>query len=170
MTNRFAATILAVALLGASASPSPAELAAAKHAFVPLLPALSKSAVPVLLPGSLPGPDMINAIPELESAGGKGYEIELGLVAGCGGATACHIGHIGGTKAPGAALTGEKISLPIGVTAYYNRGDCGASCSDSTLTFDRDGYRYEFTEKGASKGDLREFANTIVTPAQLKAE
>jgi hypothetical protein len=27
-----------------------------------------------------------------------------------------------------------------------------------------------FGEKGASKGDLREFASTIVTPAQLKSE
>jgi hypothetical protein len=157
-------------LLGASASPTAAELAAAKHAFVPLLASLSKSAVPVLLPGSLPGPDLINAIPQLESANGNGYAIELGLAPDCGGATACHIGHVAGTKSDGSTIEGERVSLPIGVTGYYVQGSCGASCGDSTITFDRNGYRYEFAEKGASKGDLREFAATIVTPAQLKAE
>ncbi|HTA40724.1 MAG TPA: hypothetical protein VK760_16700 [Candidatus Acidoferrales bacterium] len=168
--KQFFSIVAFFVLLGASASPTAAELAAAKHAFVPLLGSLSKSAVPVLLPGSLPGPDLINAIPQLESADGKGYAIELGLAPDCGGATACHIGHISGMKSDGSALPGEKVSLPIGVTGYYVLGPCGASCSDSTITFDRNGYRYEFAEKGASKGDLREFAATIVTPAQLKAE
>jgi hypothetical protein len=158
------------ALLGASASPTAAERSAAQHAFEPLLAALSKSAVPVLLPGSLPGPDLIIAIPQLESANGNGYAIELGLAPDCNGATACHIGHLSGKKSDGSPLKGAPVPLPIGETAYFILGPCGASCSDSTLTFDRAGYRYEFSEKGSSKGDLREFASTIVTPAQLKAE
>jgi hypothetical protein len=170
MYRVIAAAVLAAALLGASASPTAAERAAAKHAFVPLLARLAKSAVPVLLPGSLPGPDLINAIPQVESANADGYAIELGLAPDCTGATACHIGHISGTKSGGSALKGEKVALPIGVTGYYVNATCGASCGDSTITFDRGGYRYEFAEKGASKGDLREFAATIVTPAQLKSE
>jgi hypothetical protein len=164
------AIVAIFALIGASASPTAREIAAAKHAFVPLLPSLSKSGVPVLLPGSLPGPDLINAIPQLESADANGYSIELGLAPDCYGATACRIGHISGKKSDGSALKGEPVSLPIGVTGYFILGPCGSSCSDSTLTFDRNGYRYAFGEKGASKGDLREFASTIVTPAQLRSE
>jgi hypothetical protein len=169
MHKIFSAALLAVALLGASAGPTAAERAAAKHAFGPLLPKLAKSSVPVLLPASLPGPDLINAIPQIQFADNKGYDIELGLVADCNG-VACHIGSISGMPVNRLAITGEKITIPLGVTAYFVKGDCGASCSDSTITFDLHGYRYQFAEKGASKGSMREFVNTIVTPAQLKAE
>jgi hypothetical protein len=165
--KRSFALVALFALLGAS---SAAERSAAKHAFTPLLAGLSKSGVPVLLPGALPEPDLVNSIATIESADSKGYAIELALAPDCGGATACHIGHVQGMKADGSALSGEKVWLPSGVTAYYVLGPCGASCSDSTITFDRNGDRYEFAEKGASKADLTQFASSIVTPAQLSAE
>jgi hypothetical protein len=168
--QRLLAPLAIVFLLGASASPTAAERSAAKHAFAPLLARLAKSGVPVLLPGALPGPDLINASAHLDSVGGDGYSIELALAPDCNGATACHIGQISGEKSGGSTPKGEAVVLPLGVTAHFVLGPCGASCSDSTLTFDRNGYRYVFAEKGASKGDLRELASTIVTPAQLASE
>lgn len=159
-----------VALLGSSPSPSSAERAAAKRAFAPILKPLSKSAIPVLLPGALPGPDLINAIAELQSAGANGYEIDLALAPDCGGATACHIGHISGHRSDGSTIAGEKVSIALGLTGYFVEGPCGASCSDSTITFDRNGYRYVFGEKGASKGDVAELTASLVTPAQLLAQ
>jgi hypothetical protein len=157
-----------LAMLGATTVT--AERTAAKHAFAPILSSLAKSGVPALLPGKLPGPDLVNATAQLESAGSKGYAIELALAPDCNGATACHIGEVAGSKSDGSTLKGSKVTLPSGVTGYVVLSACGASCSDSSITFDRDGYRYVFSEKAGSKADLVEFASSIVTPAQLEAE
>lgn len=166
MKFRSAASLACVVLLMA-ASPA-AERAAAKRAFAPIFSALEKSAVPVLLPGALPGPDLINATGQLDSAGKNGYSIELALAPDCGGADACHIGQISGKPSDGSDLSGDEVDLPIGVTGYYVQGACGASCSDSTITFDRNDARYVFAEKGASKADLMQLTATIVSLGRME--
>ena len=131
--------------------------------FAPIAQGLKQSAVPVLVPGTLPADDLHGLRAELRSAGRDGYTIELDYAADCNGATACYLGRISGERSNGSKPPGSKVALSGGTTGYFVLGPCGASCSDSTMTFDRGGYRYVFAEKGASRDSLAQWASSIVT-------
>ena len=132
-----------------------------KALFAPIAAGLHESGVPVLLPGSLPKDDMQGLRAELRSANAGGYEIELDYAADCNGATACHLGTISGARSSGTKPGGKAVHLANGMTGYYLAGGCGASCSDSSITFDRAGNRYVFAAKGASLEYLSQWTASI---------
>lgn len=173
-TNRLALSALAVAVAftastatidaaQTTAHPSRAVVAL----FAPIASGLSKSGVAVLLPGALPKDDLQGLRAELRSANANGYEIELDYAAGCNGATACHLGTISGSRSSGSKLSGKPVRLPIGVTGYYVPGPCGASCSDSSVSFVYRGNLYAFAAKGGSLAYLSQWTSSIARLADL---
>jgi hypothetical protein len=155
--------VLLTAALALAAYPSSADRTFARALFAPIAGKLANSAVPVLLPGAMPADDLQGLRAELRSAGENGYSIDLDYAADCNGATACYLGNVSGKPSNGDDPEGKPVTLKSGATAYFFAGPCGASCSDSMLTFDRGSYRYVFAEKGASKDDLLKWAASIVS-------
>jgi hypothetical protein len=153
--------------LADTTSPSAADRAFATRLFAPIAPGLAKSAIPVLVPGALPAADLEGLRAELLSAGPAGYAIDLDYTPDCHGATACYLGHISGMKSPvdGNALHGTRVPMDyLGTTGFFVLGPCGASCSDSTLTFEVHGFLYVFAEKGASLETLSKWVSSIGYP------
>lgn len=72
-------------------------------------------------------------------------------------------GSITGSRSDGSPLTGTPVRLAIDAIARCVRGACGASCSDSTLTFRFGGNRYVFAAKGATLAYLSQWTASIVT-------
>lgn len=159
MTNKAAALIAAFVL--AAGATALAGSPPAKKLFGPIAGGLQKSAVTVLLPGNLPPEDGLRA--ELVSAGAKGYSIDLDFDPDCHQASACYDGSISGAPSPGGTPPGKPVKTSLGVTAYFVLGPCGASCSNSTLTFDYKGNRYVFEEKGGSLDSLSQWVKDVIT-------
>ena len=151
----------AFAFCAGSAIAAGSDTAFATKLFAPIASGLQNSAVPVLLPGSLPAADLEGLRAELRSANGNGYAIDLDYAADCNGATACYLGQITGKPSNGSKLSGTPVALSNGTTGYFVLGPCGASCSDSTITFDSNGSRYVFAEKGATLDSLKKWTVSI---------
>lgn len=151
-----------VPVITVAATPPAADRAFAQALFSPIAGALSKSAVPVLLPGALPAADLKGLLAEVAAAGAQGYTVDLDYARDCHEATACYAGQIRGARSDGSKLKGEPVALSNGATGYFVLGPCAASCSDSTLTFDSAGNRYVFAAKGAAKPYLVQWAASIV--------
>jgi hypothetical protein len=165
-----ALAVCADAAMAVTAHAASSDRAFAQGLFAPIIKGLEKSKVPVLLPGALSAADLKGLRAELRSAGSDGYAIDLDYAADCNGASACYLGQITGGRSNGSKLHGTPVTLPIAATGYFVEGPCGASCSDSTITFDLHGVRYVFAEKGASLETLKGWTASIVTPSQLQGK
>jgi hypothetical protein len=153
--------------LADTAFPSAADRAFATRLFAPIVPGLAKSVVPVMVPGALPAADLDGLRAELISSGPDGYSIDLDYTPDCHGATACYLGHISGIKSPGdgKALHGTRVPMDyLGTTGFFVQGQCGASCSDSTITFEVYGFLYVFAEKGATLETLSQWVSSMGRP------
>ncbi len=158
------AAVLALACAVAAAA---ADSVSSNAVFLPIAAGLRKSAVPVLLPGRLPADDAHGLRAELRSAGKAGYAIDLDYSADCNGASACYLGAVSGRRSDGSKLPGTATKLANGTTAYYVQGACGASCSNSTMTFDTGGDRYVFAAKGASQAYLEVWTQSLRTLGEI---
>jgi hypothetical protein len=74
---------------------------------------------------------------------------------------ACRFGFMRGMPAPSQPPAGRSVSLPLGGTAYYVPGPCGAGCGPSTLTWTRAGSRYVLGLRGADVNALRFMASSL---------
>ncbi|MGK7904106.1 MAG: hypothetical protein AB4352_22395 [Hormoscilla sp.] len=118
----------------------------------------------VLLPGFVPEADYVPIYPILTSVTSSKYEIMLGYTEDCNGGTACRLGMISAETITPAVkeLTGEKVDLPSGITAYFVDATCGANCSDATISWDHKGSRYTLGIKAGRKEDLVKMANSAI--------
>lgn len=158
-----------------SPSPSPAKPPAATATPSPIFrqvfPALkSATQIPVLLPGYVPEadtPDRVFAI--LETADASTYQILLAFTEDCRGGTACRLGQVTGAVATpkAAVVAGKAVQLNNGIMGDFVEAKCGANCSDATLTWDQDGYRYMMAIKAGREETLVRMANSAIANGPL---
>ena len=108
-------------------------------------------APPVLLPRAMPL-DAKHLYPS-GGASGKRYDLEIGAVSGCGGATACFVAAF--TAAPGTTVFGRRVAVKGASRAAFTPLSCGASCSPPQIVFIVHGIRYTIQAnlKKTAKGD-----------------
>lgn len=136
--------------------------------FKSILPKLKqKTQIKILLPKYIPGLEGENPLYAiLETATKNQYEIILGFSPDCNGGTACRFGTIGAeainSKTP--KLTGKAVSLAKGITGYFVDFQCGAGCSDATLTWRQKGVQYAIGLKAGKRSELLQIAKSFITP------
>ncbi|GAC1360429.1 MAG: hypothetical protein NVSMB31_20590 [Vulcanimicrobiaceae bacterium] len=144
--------ILASAFALALACSLPA--AAAKHHLLDYGPAIKKMAgirVPIILPMHMPEGDEDFYVGIIDIAWDD-YMLGVWTLPDCHEATVCRFAHMFGSRPTEERLTGKRIYLKqFGVTAYFTLGPCGFGCSDSTLAFEINGWRYVYGIKGSSE-------------------
>lgn len=139
--------------------------------FRSLFPALKdQTKVPILLPTYVPEaeqPDRVYAI--LEEADAGKYQILLAFTEDCRGGTACRLGGVSGEVATprAAVVSGKAVTLSNGIVGDFVDAKCGANCSDSTLTWDQDGYRYTMAIKAGKEATLVKMANSAIANGSL---
>jgi hypothetical protein len=136
--------------------------------FIPILPKLRQSTkFPILLPRIIPGSEGENKLyAVIETSTPNKYGIILGFTADCGGGNACRFGDISAEtvtkKTP--RLSGKTVKLANGITAYFIDSQCGANCSDSTLTWRLKGVQYTAGIKAGKLINLVQMANSFIRP------
>ncbi len=77
---------------------------------------------------------------------------------------ACRYGTVSGRRVgSGGRVRGRPVSLAQGVRGCFVNATCGAVCSDSTLTWDQDGFRYTVGIKAEKLETLIKVANSAIT-------
>jgi hypothetical protein len=138
--------------------------------FRPIFPALkAQTQVPVFLPGDIPGVEQSESLYAiLESATASSYQILLAFTENCNGGNACRLGSISGQRGTEpSSLEGQSVALRDSITGYFVEATCGANCSDATLTWEQDGYRYTVGIKAGDEADLVEMANSAIANGAL---
>ncbi|MBK1987804.1 hypothetical protein A0J48_009680 [Sphaerospermopsis aphanizomenoides BCCUSP55] len=134
--------------------------------FKSILPKLKqKSQIKILLPKYVPESDGENKLYAIiETVGKNKYDILLGFSPDCSGGTACRLGIISAeainNKTP--KLTGKFVSIAKGITAYFVDAQCGANCSDSTLTWRQKGVQYTIGLKAGKQTELVKMAKSVI--------
>jgi len=102
------------------------------------------------------------AIIELTSP--SAYEIQLAFTQDCSGGNACHYGIVSGRnlRLGDRQPKGKPVPLTNGLVGYFVDATCGAVCSDSTLTWNEDGYRYTVGLKAESLESLKKVAVSAI--------
>lgn len=92
------------------------------------------------------------------------YIIGIDYEPACKGANACRYGSLTGRLAASLTpISGQKVSLTGGITGYFTDASCGASCGDSTLSWEQGGVRYTVGVKAAKLDTLVKIANSAIT-------
>lgn len=135
-------------------------------AFRSIFPALQyQTEMPIILPGHIPGRDSASPLYAiLESATASSYQILLAFTENCNGGNACRLGSVSGQSvlSESVPLEGQPVDLRDEITGYFVEATCGANCSDATLTWEQDGYRYTVGIKAGNEADLVEMANSAI--------
>ena len=128
------AGVLALPVASAATQPTLPSLFAHQIAAVNRAP----HAPPVLLPRSMP----LDATRMVPTGGAQrsGYDLEIGAVKHCGGATACFVAAFTATK--GGKVFGRRVTVPGATRAGFVPLSCGASCSPPQIDFLWHGVRY----------------------------
>lgn len=138
--------------------------------FRPIFPALkAQTQVPVFLVGDIPNVEQSEPLYAiLASATASGYQILLAFTENCNGGNACRLGSISGqAEAETPSLEGQPVALRDGITGYFVEATCGANCSDATLTWEQEGYRYTIGIKAGNEADLVAMANSAIANGAL---
>ncbi|MCT7973992.1 hypothetical protein [Laspinema olomoucense] len=134
--------------------------------FEPILPKIKQEIqIPILLPDYIFGSDGATQVyAKVETVTPSQYQIILGLTPDCNGGTACRVGTVSGEElSPSSAdLEGKAVPLDEGITGYFVDAVCGANCSDSTMTWDQNGIRYQMGIKAGKPEDLVKMANSAI--------
>lgn len=93
----------------------------------------------------------------------------LAFTKDCLGGTACRLG---GVFAEAVTLknrpkSGETIALAKGTTGYFVDANCGANCSDSTLSWEQNSVRYTVAIKAGNVATLVKMANSAIASSPL---
>jgi hypothetical protein len=155
---------VALSLLTASAvagQARPAPHRPINPLFAKLLPALRRTGVPLLLPTRA---TMHTGSADLALARAGYYLIYVGYIPHCDGATACDIGSLEGKRRPASRPRppGTPVRLARGITGYFTRFTCGASCDESYLRWDYRGYRYTVGLKAGLRPRVVRVANSAI--------
>jgi hypothetical protein len=153
---------LTIACLAVAFTFTTASAAAPNPVFKPIMSALKKTHVPVLLPSYVPSSARIYAGIIVSSR--SAYEIDIAYIPNCHESTACHDGFVRG-EAPSKTTTklaGQKIALGHNLIGYFVDYKCGASCGDSTMAWNETGYRYTFGLHAGSLKQLKRMANSAI--------
>ena len=119
--------------------------------------------IPVLIPSVLRTEDTGRVYENVDVAEAGKYRISFGLAPNCRGATACEAGTVaGGASVDVPVGHFEHVRLRDGTTATFMPFGCGASCSDSGLTFRWHGVTYELLLKAATKAEMIRSANSML--------
>ena len=125
----------------------------------------SKSRVPLRLPTYLANEEETSPLFAIvETAAPTRYEVQLAFTKNCTGGNACRYGRVSGQAIGKAAKQerGQAVSLTQGITGYFVNAKCGANCSDSTLTWIQEGYRYTVGIKAEHVETLTKVANSAI--------
>lgn len=140
--------------------------------FAPITAELKRrSGVPVRLPKRLTG--VTSEDPQvyamIEKAGPAGYTVDVDFDPQCMGATACHHGAIYAQRATprNSRLRGRLVRLAQGATGYFVDAQCGASCSESKLSWKQDNTIYTVAIKAGALSDLTVMANSMLASSPL---
>jgi len=154
------------ALSGAVVDPGTVVASGAQPApnpvFKPLLSKLKRSHVPLVLPSwVLPVSPMYATIEILKPGH---YYVALGYTRDCHEATACNIGAAEGQRITRStpAFHGKATPLARHIAGHFVKYTCGASCDDSTLSWNEKGYRYLVAIKAGSLKQLTRMANSAI--------
>jgi hypothetical protein len=152
------------------AAQSPSKQVPVSPIFKSLLPALVQTHVPAYLPTAFPEAGTTRLYATLQTAKTGHYRIYVDYTADCHGANVCHYGDLEGQRraAGKGAPSGTPMSLGQHVTAYFVLGSCGASCAESTVTWDSGSYRYVAGAK-VSRADLIAFAKSALNAGPYPA-
>jgi hypothetical protein len=134
--------------------------------FQPVLASVKqKTGLKIALPTVFDGVDASQLYAYVEKADKSGYFLEIGYTPDCNGATACRYGSLAGEPVtPGQKpLSGTKVTLANGLTGYFTDASCGASCGDSTLTWQQGNVRYTVGSKAGLQAALVKIANSAIT-------
>lgn len=123
----------------------------------------SKTQVPLLLPGFIPESEGSQVYATVSGVKRSQYEINLAFTEDCNDATACRLGMMAGKVKPAGTPEGTSVVLAGSRKGYFVDATCGASCSDSTLTWDQSGYRYTVGIKAGKLDSLIKMANSMVS-------
>ncbi|MEA5577810.1 hypothetical protein [Anabaena sp. UHCC 0451] len=136
--------------------------------FKSILPKLKQNTkIRILLPSYIPGLEGENPLYAIiETANKNKYDIILGFSPDCNGGSACRFGMISAEAINKTTprLSGKAISLAKGKTAYFVDFQCGAGCSDATLTWRQKGVQYTLGLKAGKQSELVEMAKSVITP------
>lgn len=134
--------------------------------FAPIVASLrSKTKVPLRLPTYLATESETNRLYGIiELVSSSAYEIQVAFTQDCSGGNVCHYGTVSGrsTKPGEAGPKGRPVSLANGHTGYFIDATCGATCSDSTFTWDDHGYRYTIGLKAEKLETLKKVAASAI--------
>ncbi len=142
--------------------------------FNPILADLSRQVqIPIQLPHYLPNDNILTntdtdkeslAHATLEEVTSSSYLIEIGIGEDCNGSGFCHLGFVFATKVTEerSALEGEPVPLARGITGYFIASECGANCSDATLSWEQNGVQYTIGDKAGSLDELTKSANSAI--------
>lgn len=138
----------------------------AASVFAPILPSLrGKTKVPLKFPRYLAMENETNALfAIIELTSPSAYEIQLAFTQDCSGGNACHYGIVSGRnlRLGDRQPKGKPVPLTNGLVGYFVDATCGAVCSDSTLTWNEDGYRYTVGLKAESLESLKKVAVSAI--------
>ena len=65
-------------------------------------------------------------------------------------------------------MHGKAVKLAKGITGHFIDAECGANCSDSTLSWQQGGFRYMVGIKAANLEILRKVANSAIETTVVK--
>lgn len=137
-----------------------------KTIFQSVLPALKqKTRVPLRLPTYLATENETYKLYAIvETATPARYQLQLAFDPECNGGNACRYGFVAGqtVRSRAGRLKGKAVKLARGITGYFIDATCGANCTDSTLSWNQDGYRYTVGVKAGRVATLRKIANSAI--------
>jgi hypothetical protein len=81
---------------------------------------------------------------------GGGYAMELGVGSNCNGANACFVAGFYDTPG-GTPAYKTKVKLRGGLTGYFKKTSCGASCSPAAIEFRVGSGLYEIQSKAVTQ-------------------
>lgn len=115
--------------------------------------------VPAELPDVGARKDTVYAV--LGKATRRRYEIVLGFTPDCTGGTACRIGTVSG-EASLRKVRGKPVKLANGITGRFQDAECGANCSDSTISWKQGPAWYTVGIKAGHLPELTKMANSAI--------
>ncbi len=144
---------------------SPPKYAQSNSIFNPILPQLKqKTRIKIRLPKYIPGASGENRLYAIiETATRNKYEIILGFTRDCNGGNACSFGSVSAQaiteKTP--RPSGKAVLLSQKIIGYFIAAQCGANCSDSTITWQQQGVQYTVGLKAGDRSSLIKMANSV---------
>ncbi len=122
------------------------------------------TSAPILLPTQFPDVEDPNAelFLTIQSAADDRYELTIGFVPDCNGASACRYGTVRLLpQSEGITdVSGVLVDLPNGVSGQFFPATCGAGCNDGSIVWEDDDYSYDVGLKAAMLDDAIDFTSS----------